>query len=80
MKLLLGACALTAFLIGSAAAQTGATKQTPPSPSGAESNMYTRGVARDPSEVKAQQGDASKSAPGTVGAAPGADTPSQKPK
>lgn len=80
MRSLMGAAVLVIVVGGSALAQTGATKQTPPSPNGAESNMYTRGIARDPSEVRAQQGDSSKSSPGTIGAAPGSDAPSQKPK
>ena len=76
-----GVLALLMVLAGTglAGAQSPATKQSPPGPAGADSNVYNQGIARDPSEVQAQQGDAAKSSPGTVGAAPGADTPSQTP-
>lgn len=37
------------------------------------------GVATDPQQVQAQQGNAGKASAGTVGAAPGADTKSQMP-
>ncbi len=49
-------------------------------PAATESSADKAGIAKDPGEVKAQQGDTSKSSPGTVGAAPGADTKSQKGK
>ena len=77
-----GTLALTVLLAGTtlAAAQSSSTKQTPPGPAGADSNVYNQGIARDPSEVQAQQGKSSSASPGTVGAAPGADTKSQQPK
>ena len=62
---------------GMAGAQSASTKQSPPGPAGADSNVYNQGIARDPGEVQAQQGQSSKASPGTVGAAPGADTKSQ---
>lgn len=53
--------------------------KTSPGTTGAMKNSTAPGVATDPQQVKAQQGDAAKSSPGTVGAAPGADTKSQNP-
>lgn len=46
-------------------------------PGAAEQGATNAGVAKDPSEVQKQQGGAAKASPGTVGAAPGADTKSQ---
>ena len=80
MKRTIATIAATMFcatLAHAQAPQQGA-KVGPPGPGGAESNVYKDGIARDPSEVQAQQGGSSKASPGTVGAAPGADTPSQK--
>ena len=71
------AAALCASAAYAQAPQQGA-KTRPPGPGGAESNVFNDGIARDPSEVQAQQGGSSKASPGTVGAAPGADTPSQR--
>lgn len=55
-------------------------KQTSPGTTGAMQNSTANGIATDPGGVKAQQGDSAKASPGTVGAAPGADTNSQMPK
>jgi hypothetical protein len=46
-------------------------KKDSPGTTGALGNVNANGVATDPGGVKTQQGDVSKSAPGTVGAAPG---------
>ncbi len=46
---------------------------------GAMQNAPSAGIAIDPGQVQAQQGRTAKSSPGTVGAAPGANTPSQHP-
>ena len=76
MKLLI-IIATTALSIGSVYAQdnsSGATKIKPGSGSGADSNVYNQGIARDPGEVAAQQGGSSKASPGTVGASPGSDS------
>ena len=54
-------------------------KQSSPGTTGAMGNVNANGIATDPGGVAAQQGSASKAAPGTVGAAPGAATPSQNP-
>lgn len=53
-------------------------KQQSPGSTGAMQNAPANGVATDPQQVQSQQGDKSKSSPSTVGAAPGADTKSQK--
>lgn len=50
-----------------------------PGTTGAMKTPTAPGVATDPQQVKEQQGSAAKSSPGTVGAAPGAATQSQKP-
>lgn len=55
-------------------------KQNSPGATGAMQNSNANGVATDPGGVQAQQGDSAKASPGTVGAAPGADTNSQIPK
>ena len=47
---------------------------------GAMQNAPANGIATDPQQVQAQQKGSAKSSPGTVGAAPGADTPSQHSK
>ena len=68
---------------GSASAQSINKSQDPKQQSqgttGALGNVNADGIATDPQGVAAQQGGATKSSAGTVGAAPGADTPSQKP-
>ena len=65
---------------GAAFAQDGAAKIAKPGRgSSADSGTMSQGIARDPQEVQAQQGNAAKASPGTVGAAPGANTPSQQP-
>ena len=46
---------------------------------GAMQNAPANGIATDPQQVQSQQGNAGKASPGTVGAAPGADTKSQQP-
>ena len=48
-----------------------------PGATGAMQSPTAPGVATDPQQVQAQQGDAAKHSAGTVGAAPGADTKSQ---
>ena len=72
-----------ALFTGSADAQTVNKSQDPKQQSsgttGALGNVNANGIATDPGGVAAQQGSAAKSSPGTVGAAPGGDTPSQKP-
>ena len=50
-------------------------KQNSPGTTGALGNVNRDGVATDPGGVRQQQGDAAKSAPGTVGAAPGTTPP-----
>lgn len=55
------------------------SKENAPGTTGAMGNVNANGVATDPGGVKAQQGDTSKAAPGTVGAAPGT-TPSNTQK
>jgi hypothetical protein len=79
------AFAIAGLTVGAAQAQSmnkddGGGKGPAPGATGALGNVNANGVATDPGGVKAQQGDTSKSSPGTVGAAPGADTKSQKPK
>ena len=51
-----------------------------PGTTGAMTTPTAPGVATDPQQVQAQQGDAAKSSAGTVGAAPGADTQSSMSK
>lgn len=78
-------CAVVAILLGASSAQaqsmnkTDNPKQQSPGSTGAMQNAPANGVATDPQQVQSQQGDKAKSSPGTVGAAPGADTKSQKP-
>ena len=50
-----------------------------PGTTGAMQTPTAPGVATDPQQVQAQQGNSAKSSAGTVGAAPGADTQSQMP-
>jgi hypothetical protein len=84
MRRVLPILAVLALSAGAAQAQsvnkTDDPKQQSPGATGAMQNSTAPGVATDPNAVKAQQGDTSKSSPGTVGAAPGADAPSQKPQ
>lgn len=84
MKQFTYAFAAMGILMGAAHAQSmnkeGDAKQTSPGATGAMGNASNGGVATDPGGVAAQQGDSGKSSGGTVGAAPGADTNSQKPK
>ncbi len=56
------------------------SKKDAPGTTGAMGNVSANGVATDPGAVQAQQKGSTKASPGTVGAAPGADTPSQIPK
>ena len=81
MKKLLAAVAALGMLAGAAHAQSVNNTDKPNSPgsTGAMQNSTTNGVATDPNAVKEQQGRSSGSSPGTVGAAPGADTQSQNP-
>ena len=60
--------------------KTGDSKQSSPGATGAMGNVGANGVATDPGAVQAQQQGSGKASPGTVGAAPGADTESQNPK
>lgn len=84
MKVLIGAFTALTLSLGVAQAQsvnkTDDTKQQSPGTTGAMGNASNGGVATDPGGVRAQQGDNAKHSPGTVGAAPAADTPSQVPK
>ncbi len=84
MKKVFFAAAISMLVAGAAQAQsmnkTDDPKQSSPGTTGAMNNVTSNGVATDPGGVKAQQGDTSKASPGTVGAAPGANTPSQTPK
>ncbi len=74
------ACAALAISAGAAAAQNSMNSdKTSPGTTGAMKNADAPAIATDPQQVQAQQGDASKQSAGTVGAAPGADTKSQKP-
>ena len=75
-------CATVALMLSLGAAQAesmnkddGGGKGPAPGATGAMGNVNANGVATDPGGVKAQQGDTSKSAPGTVGAAPGSTEP-----
>ena len=52
-------------------------KQQSSGATGAMQNAPANGVATDPQQVQAQQGSSTKASPGTVGAAPAADTKSQ---
>jgi hypothetical protein len=51
-----------------------------PGTTGAMQNAPANGVATDPQQVQAQQGDSARASAGTVGAAPGGDTRSQNPQ
>ena len=77
------ALAIFAAALAAAHAQsankTADPKQSSPGATGAMGNVNANGVATDPGGVQAQSGN-TKSSPGTVGAAPAADTPSQNPK
>ena len=55
------------------------SEHTSPGTTGAMKTPTAPAVATNPQEVQAQEGDAAKHSAGTVGAAPGADTQSQKP-
>ena len=85
MKKLVLAVAFASLTVGAAQAQSmnkddGGGKGPAPGATGAMGNVNANGVATDPGGVKAQQGDTGRSSAGTVGAAPGADTKSQKPQ
>ena len=56
------------------------SQKTSPGTTGAMGNVNANGVATDPGGVQQQSGSSTKASPGTVGAAPAADTPSQNPK
>ena len=84
MKLFYIASAAVLLSIGVANAaesmnKTDDPKQSSPGSTGAMNNVTSTGVATDPGAVQAQSGN-TKASPGTVGAAPAADTPSQIPK
>lgn len=84
MKSLAYAFLLVALPVGAAYAdsmnKTTDPKQSSEGTTGALNNVGANGVATDPGGVQAQQGSSAKASPGTVGAAPAADTPSQVPK
>lgn len=80
MKIL--TCATLAMMLSLSVAQAqsmnkddGGGKGPAPGATGAMGNVNANGVATDPGGVRAQQGDTSKSAPGTVGASPGTTPP-----
>ena len=81
MKTALFAFAAVALSCGAAQAQSmnkhDDPKQQSSGATGAMQNAPANGVATDPQQVQAQQGSSSKASPGTVGAAPAADTKSQ---
>ena len=84
-KFVLAAAAVVALPLAGAHAQSmnsspngSMSKQNAPGTTGAMSNATSNGVATDPEAVAAQQKGSAKASPGTVGAAPGGDTPSQK--
>jgi hypothetical protein len=81
MSRILIALATLGLAIGAAHAQgdNSMNNAKAPGTTGAMKTPTAPGVATDPQQVQAQQGDAAKSSAGTVGAAPGADTQSQKP-
>ena len=81
MKALLIATAALGLAAGAAHAESDNSMNNTKSPgaTGAMKTPTAPGVATDPQQVEAQQGGAAKSSPGTVGAAPGAGTQSQKP-
>lgn len=75
-------CAVAALTLSLGAAQAQSMnksdnggKENAPGTTGAMGNVNANGVATDPGGVKAQQGDATKASPGTVGAAPGVTPP-----
>ena len=82
MRILTCAGAVLLLSMGVASAQsvnkTQDPKQSSPGATGALGNVNANGIATDPEGVKQQQGNAGKSAPGTVGAAPGANAPSNQ--
>ena len=84
MKATIAIVALTVLTFGAAQAQSmnkqADPKQESPGTTGAMGNVNADGVATDPGGVQAQQGKSATASPGTVGAAPGADTNSQIPK
>jgi hypothetical protein len=83
MKTLIFAVAALSLSMGAAQAQSmnkqDNSKQQSTGTTGAMGNANANGVATDPGGVAAQQGENAKASPGTVGAAPAGDTPSQKP-
>ena len=84
MKAIFTAVALAALTFSAAQAQSmnkgDSPKQQSPGTTGAMGNVNANGVATDPGGVQAQQGSSANASPGTVGAAPAADTNSQNPK
>ena len=80
MTRILIALATLGLTIGAAHAQGDNSMNNSKSPgtTGAMQTPTAPGVATDPQQVQAQQGNSSKASAGTVGAAPGADTQSQK--
>ena len=83
MKSIFAAAATLVLSISAVGAQSmnkeNDPKQQSPGSTGAMQNAPANGVATDPQQVQAQQGSNSKASPGTVGAAPAADTKSQQP-
>ena len=83
MRNMIGALVAISLSAGFASAQSmnkhDDPKQQSPGSTGAMQNAPANGVATDPQQVQAQQGSSSKASPGTVGAAPAADTKSQQP-
>lgn len=83
MKTLFFAAAAATLWLGAASAQTAhqdhQNQKSQPSPGtvGAMGRSSSNGVATDPQAVKAQDGNAAKASPGTVGAAPGTTAPAQ---
>lgn len=80
MTRILIALATLGLTIGAVHAQGDNSMNNSKSPgtTGAMQTPTAPGVATDPQQVQAQQGNSSKASAGTVGAAPGADTQSQK--
>ena len=83
MKKLIFAAAALSLSVVAAQAQSmnkqNDAKQQSSGTTGAMGNANADGVATDPAGVAAQQGRSVEASPGTVGAAPAANTPSQKP-
>ena len=81
-RLMIVAAALTmsAGMAHAQAANKMDDSKTAPGTTGAMGNVNANGVATDPGGVQQQSGGNTKASPGTVGAAPAADTPSQIPK